>query len=115
MLNQFLVLGVVNFLRTSDPALPFNRGMVRPISVKVPEGTILNPTKYAATGIRYTTALRISDVVMGALSQIAPDRIPAAGSGQFGLLTLSDLEPEYRKLYRARAGAAAGRFWRPAR
>ena len=93
MLNQFLVLGVVNFLRTSDPGMPFNRGMVRPVSVKVPEGTILNPTKYAATGIRYTTALRISDVVMGALSQAAPDRIPAAGSGQFGLLTLSDLEP----------------------
>ena len=94
MLNQFLVLGVVNFLRTSDPALPFNRGMVRPIRVKVPEGTILNPTKYAATGIRYTTALRVSDVVMGTLSQAAPDRVPAAGSGQFGLLTLSDLEPE---------------------
>lgn len=94
MLNQFLVLGVVNFLRTSDPGIPFNCGMVRPIGVKVPEGTILNPSKFAATGIRYTTALRISDVVMGALSQAAPDRIPAAGSGQFGLLTLSDLEAE---------------------
>ncbi|WP_291296894.1 hydantoinase B/oxoprolinase family protein [Elioraea sp.] len=93
MLNQFLVLGVVNFLRTSDPGMPFNRGMVRPVRVKVPEGSILNPTKYAATGIRYTTALRVSDVVMGALSQAAPDRIPAAGSGQFGLLTLSDLDP----------------------
>ncbi|WP_048710291.1 hydantoinase B/oxoprolinase family protein [Microvirga massiliensis] len=94
MLNQFLVLGIVNFLRTSDPGIPFNRGMVRPISVKVPEGSILNPTRFAATGIRYTTALRVSDVVMGALSQMAPDRIPAAGSGQYGLLTLSDLEPE---------------------
>jgi len=60
----------------------------------VPEGTILNPTRFAATGIRYTTALRISDVVMGALSQAVPERIPAAGAGQFGLLTLSDLEPE---------------------
>lgn len=94
MLNQFLVLGVVNFLRTSDPGIPFNRGIVRPVSVKVPEGSILNPLKFAATGIRYTTALRISDVVMGALSQAVPERIPAAGSGQFGLLTLSDLEPE---------------------
>ncbi|MEJ1158907.1 hydantoinase B/oxoprolinase family protein [Prosthecomicrobium sp. N25] len=94
MLNQFLVLGIVNFLRTSDPGIPFNRGMVRPISVKVPEGSILNPTRFAATGIRYTTALRVSDVVMGALSQMAPERIPAAGAGQFGLLTLSDLEPD---------------------
>ena len=30
---------------------------------------------------------------MGALSQAVPSRIPAAGAGQFGLLTLSDLEP----------------------
>lgn len=94
MVNQFLVLGIVNFLRTSDPGIPFNRGMVRPIKVKTPEGSILNPTRFAATGIRYTTALRVSDVVMGALSQMAPNRIPAAGSGQMGLLTLSDLEPD---------------------
>ena len=92
MLNQFLVLGIVNFLRTSDHGIPFNRGIVRPVKVKVPEGSILNPTQFAATGIRYTTALRVSDAVMGALSQMATDRIPAAGSGQFGLLTLSDLE-----------------------
>ena len=93
MVNQFLVLGLVNFLRTSDPGIPFNRGMVRPVSVKVPEGSILNPTRFAATGIRYTTALRVSDLVMGALCQMAPGRVPAAGAGQFGLLTLSDLEP----------------------
>jgi N-methylhydantoinase B len=94
MLNQFVVLGIVNFLRTSDPGIPFNRGMVRPVSISVPEGSILNPTAYAATGVRFTTALRISDVVMGALSQAVPERIPAAGSGQLGLLTLSDLEPD---------------------
>lgn len=94
MLNQFIVLGIVNFLRTSDPGIPFNRGMVRPLSVTLPEGSILNPTRFAPTGIRYTTALRVSDAVMGALSQAVPSRIPAAGSGQFGLLTLSDLEPK---------------------
>ena len=94
MLNQFIVLGVVNFLRTCDAGIPFNRGMVRPLTVTLPEGSLLNPTKYAPTGIRYTTALRVSDVVMGALSQAVPSRIPAAGSGQFGLLTLSDLEPK---------------------
>jgi N-methylhydantoinase B len=91
-MNQFLVLGIVNFLRTSDPHLPFNRGIVRPVVVIVPEGTVLNPGRYAATGVRYTTALRISDVVMGALSKAVPEKIPAAGSGQMGILTLSDLE-----------------------
>jgi N-methylhydantoinase B len=91
-MNQFLVLGIVNFLRTSDPHLPFNRGIVRPVVVIVPEGTVLNPGRYAATGVRYTTALRISDVVMGALSKAVPQKIPAAGSGQMGILTLSDLE-----------------------
>ena len=38
LLNQFIVLGIVNFLRTSDPGIPFNRGMVRPVSVTLPEG-----------------------------------------------------------------------------
>jgi N-methylhydantoinase B len=93
-LNQFLVLGIVNFLRTSDPHIPFNRGMVRPVAIKVPEGSLLNPTRFAATGVRYTTALRISDVVMGALSEAVPERIPAAGAGQMGILTLSDVEPQ---------------------
>lgn len=93
-LNQFIVLGIVNFLRTSDPYIPFNRGMVRPVSVKIPEGSLLNPTKFAATGVRYGTALRVSDIVMGALSKAVPDRIPAAGSGQLGILTLSDLDSQ---------------------
>jgi len=93
MLNHFVVLGIVNYLRTVDSGIPFNRGMVRPVRVTLPEGSLLNPTQHAPTGIRYATALRVSDVVMGALSQAVPSRIPAAGSGQFGLLTLSDLDP----------------------
>ena len=41
--NQWLVLGVVNFLRTSDRALPLNRGILHPVQVKVPEGVVPQP------------------------------------------------------------------------
>jgi N-methylhydantoinase B len=87
--NQFLVLGIVNFLRTSDRRMPFNRGILRPIKVAVPEGSLLNPDKTVSSGVRYTTAMRVSDVVLAALSQAAPKRVPAAGAGQLGIMTLS--------------------------
>src|SRR5262245_33953313 len=70
--NQFLVLGIVNFLRTSDRRMPFNRGILRPIKVDVPEGSLLNPDRTVSTGVRYTTAMRVSDIVLAALSQAAP-------------------------------------------
>jgi len=47
--NQWLVLGIVNYLRTSDRTLPLNRGILRPVGVTVPQGTVLNPLPFAAS------------------------------------------------------------------
>lgn len=90
--NQWVVLGVVNFLRTSDRALPVNRGILRSVSVKIPEGTLLNPAPFVATGVRHTTGYRVSDAVLGALAQAAPARIPAAGAGQVAIVLYSHLD-----------------------
>jgi N-methylhydantoinase B len=91
--NQWLVLGIVNYLRTSDRTLPLNRGILRPVTVTVPPGTVLNPLPFAATGARHTTGYRVSDSVLGALSQAVPERIPAAGAGQVAIVLLSHLDP----------------------
>ncbi len=91
--NQWVVLGVVNFLRTSDRALPLNRGILRSVSVKIPEGSFLNPTPFVATGVRHATGYRVSDAVLGALSQAVPERIPAAGAGQVAIILYSHLDP----------------------
>jgi len=91
--NQWVVLGIVNFLRTSDRSLPLNRGILRSVSVKIPEGSFLNPSAVAATGVRHTTGYRVADAVLGALSQAVPKSIPAAGAGQVAIVLFSHLNP----------------------
>jgi len=91
--NQWIVLGIVNFLRTSDRDLPLNRGILRSVTVDIPEGSLLNPSPVAATGVRHVTGYRVSDAVLGALSQAVPDRIPAAGAGQVAIVLFSHLDP----------------------
>lgn len=91
--NQWLVLAIVNFLRTSDPNLPLNRGILRSVSVKAPPGSVLNPSPTAATGVRHTTGYRVADAVLGALSQAVPQAIPAAGAGQVAIVLFSYIDP----------------------
>ena len=91
--NQWVVLGIVNFLRTSDRALPLNRGILASVKVHIPEGTVLNPAPFVATGVRHTTGYRVADAVLGALSQAVPARIPAAGAGQVAIVLYSHLDP----------------------
>ena len=92
--NQWLVLGIVNYLRTTDRSLPLNRGILRPVRVTVPRGSVLNPLPGVATGVRHATGYRVSDAVLGALSQAVPRQIPAAGAGQVAIVLLAHLDPE---------------------
>ena len=91
--NQWLVLAIVNFLRTSDPKMPLNRGILRSVSVHVPHGSVLNPTPIAATGVRHATGYRVCDAVLGALSRAVPDAIPAAGASQVAIVLFSHVDP----------------------
>ena len=91
--NQWIVLGIVNYLRTSDRTLPLNRGLLRSVTATIPEGTVLNPGPVAASGIRHVTGYRVADAVLGALSQAVPQAIPAAGAGQVAIVLFSYLEP----------------------
>ena len=62
--------------------VPFTAGISRPIRVIAPPGSIVNalpPAAMAAGNVE--TSQRITDVMLGALAQAAPDRIPAASCG----------------------------------
>lgn len=63
-----------------DLGIPNNSGYFRPIAVKAPEGTIVNPRAPAAVAARGLTGVRIGDAVFGALAQIRPDLVPACGA-----------------------------------
>jgi len=75
--------GVYYALRAvTDAAIPMNEGCFRPVSVDVPEGSLLNPRRPAAVGGgNVETSTRNADVVLGALAQAAPDRVPAQSGG----------------------------------
>ena len=62
--------------------LPACAGIFRPIKLLAPEGCLLNARRPAAVAAgNVETSTRIVDVVLGALAQALPERIPAASHG----------------------------------
>ena len=62
-------------------SIPSNSGGFRPVSVTVPEGSLLAPRPPAPVGIRYHTLKRVVDALMGALAPVLPHHVPAAPHG----------------------------------
>ncbi len=71
--------------------VPNNVGVFRCITVKVPEASVLNPVLPGACAARALTGYRIFDTMLGALAQIVPDRVPAAGEGGNSVVCISGL------------------------
>ena len=62
--------------------VPANGGIARPLKIIAPEGTVVNARFPAGVaGGNVETSQRIVDVLLGALAQACPDRIPAASAG----------------------------------
>jgi N-methylhydantoinase B len=61
--------------------VPNNAGVYRCIAVLAPVGSLLNPVMPAPVASRALTGYRVVDTVLGALAQVAPERIMAAGEG----------------------------------
>jgi len=74
--------------------IPANGGVMRPIRVVAPEGTVVNarfPAAVAAGNVE--TSQRIVDVLLRALGKAVPERVPAASSGTMNNLTLGGTDP----------------------
>jgi N-methylhydantoinase B len=71
------------------PALPANAGVMRPIDVKVPEGSLLSAEFPAPVGGYTETILRMIDVIFSAMAQAAPERVVANAYGTINALSLS--------------------------
>ena len=69
-----------------DPSIQANSGFFRPFKVTAPAGTLVNPQHPGAVAARGMAGLRISQVVLGAMAQALPGKVPACwGGGEFGL------------------------------
>jgi N-methylhydantoinase B len=72
---------------------PATSGIMRPIEVIAPGGTVVNALPPAAVaGGNVETSQRIVDVVLRALAQAIPGRIPSASSGTMNNLTIGGLD-----------------------
>ncbi len=61
--------------------IPNNAGFLRLLNVTAPEGTVVNMAFPAACAARAVTAYRMTDALFGALADILPEKVPAAGDG----------------------------------
>ena len=67
--------------------MPNNAGFYRPITVIAPEGSWVNPVFPAALGARGQGGHRVRQVVLGALAQMLPDKMPACvGGSEFAIV-----------------------------
>lgn len=64
-----------------DATILPNGGLARPLHVTAREGSILNCRHPAAVNGRIAPCQRVVDLVHGALAQVVPERVTAAGNG----------------------------------
>lgn len=70
--------------------LPANDGLLDPIEIHVPQGSLLDPGPgHAVAGGNVETSQRIVDAILGAVAQALPHRVPAASQGTMNNLALT--------------------------
>ncbi len=96
--------------------VPATAGLMRPIRVIAPEGTVVNARPPAAVaGGNVETSQRIVDVLLKALAQALPDRIPAAASGTMNNLTIGGIDPRSHEPFAYYETIAGGMGARPSK
>jgi N-methylhydantoinase B len=80
--------------------VPYTAGMMRPLKVIAPARSVVSaepPAAMAAGNVE--TSQRITDVVLGALSKAAPERIPAASYGTMNNVTFGGRDERHHKQF----------------
>lgn len=73
-------------LAMTDPSIPINGGCFRPIELRLPEGSIVNPREPAPVNSRTSTIKRIAGSIIGALRQARPEDAPADAAAALHVL-----------------------------
>lgn len=89
--------------------VPVNHGCFQPVTVVTPAHSLLNPDFPAAVVLgNLETSQRIVDVVLGALAQALPDRIPAASQGTMNNFTFGGVVDGQSVVYYETIGGGHG-------
>ncbi|HEY9283083.1 MAG TPA: hydantoinase B/oxoprolinase family protein [Pyrinomonadaceae bacterium] len=92
--------------------VPASAGLMEPIEVVAPAGTIVNALPPAAVaGGNVETSQRIVDVLFRALARAVPEKIPAASQGTMNNLTVGGVDQDGREFayYETVAGGMGAR------
>src|SRR5581483_7485929 len=73
-----------------EPIAP-NAGCYRPVKLVAPEGLVVNARHPAPVAHRMVVSHRLANVLLGALAQAAPDRVPAAYYGTSYVVTFQSV------------------------
>jgi N-methylhydantoinase B len=94
----------------TGPDVPPTAGGMRPVEVRAAQGCLVNaspPVAVAAGNVE--TSQRIVDVLLGALAQAVPDRIPAASQGTMNNLLIGNDDFAYYETIGGGQGARPDR------
>jgi N-methylhydantoinase B len=85
---------VVYALRAmTDPSMTTNDGILRPLEIVCPVGSVLNPARPGAVSVRHNTCQRLADVLVRAFSTLWPDRAVASSTVTFVGINISSRSP----------------------
>lgn len=93
---------------------PATAGILRPLSLVTQPGTVVDarpPAPVAAGNVE--TSQRIVDVLLRALAQAIPDRVPAASAGTMSNLTIGGVDPRTGEPFTYYETSAGGMGARP--
>jgi N-methylhydantoinase B len=79
------------------PSLPANAGVMRPVEVAIPDGSLLAAEFPRPTGGYTETILRMIDVIFVAMAEAAPERVVANAYGTINALSLAGHRADGRR------------------
>ncbi|MEF8873306.1 MAG: hydantoinase B/oxoprolinase family protein [Candidatus Thermoplasmatota archaeon] len=87
--------------------VPVNSGCYRPLKIQIPEGSLLNPRPPAAVSAgNVETSQRVVELLLRALYQVFPKKIPAESQGTMNNLTIGNERFTYYETIGGGAGAS---------
>ncbi|WP_213765575.1 hydantoinase B/oxoprolinase family protein [Caballeronia sp. dw_19] len=95
--HPYTIQAFLYYLLTVEPDAPRNAGLLRPISLHAPRGTVINAEFPAAGGSRVAASTRVYDVLLGCLQKAVKGGLSASGPGMSGVIVLSARDPRSGK------------------
>ena len=83
----------------TSPDIPFNEGLKRPVTIRAPKGTLVNPNYPAPVRARMEAGYRCFNAVLKALAQVAPEQVIAGGNDATLVTSLSHQDQGKYKVY----------------